>query len=64
METVTGLFESLGAGVPTVGIRDAEDLPTMLGFASFADGRTPLSALEVYMQARVRGFLDDTRVRS
>ena len=38
--------------VPTVGLRDAEDLPTMLGFARFAEGTLPLSELEAYLEAR------------
>jgi hypothetical protein len=44
---------ALGAAVPTVGLRDAEDLPTMLGFARFADGTAPLSLLEEYLAVRV-----------
>ncbi|MCA8924480.1 MAG: hypothetical protein KDD82_21900 [Planctomycetes bacterium] len=47
----------LGAGIPTVGVRDAEDLPTMLGFARFVDGSAELPELEAYLQARVRGFV-------
>ncbi len=39
--------------VPTVGLRDAEDLPTMLGFARFAEGTLPLGELEAYLAARV-----------
>ena len=38
--------------VPTVGLRDAEDLPTMLGFARFAEGTLPLSDLEAYLASR------------
>ena len=48
----------LGAFVPTVGIRDAEDLPTVLGFARFAEGTAPLSELEDYLAARVRRLLE------
>ena len=42
----------LGPGIPTTGLRDAEDLPTMLGFARFAEGTAPLSELEDYLQRR------------
>jgi hypothetical protein len=54
----------LGAHVPTVGVRDAEDLPTVLGFARFAEGAAPLSELEDYLAARVRRLLErDARRR-
>jgi hypothetical protein len=39
--------------VPTIGIRDAEDLPTILAFMRFADGRGSLSELENYLLNRV-----------
>lgn len=39
----------LGPAIPTVGIRDAEDIPTMLMFARFADGAAPLAELERYL---------------
>ncbi len=38
--------------VPTVGLRDAEDLPTMLGFARFAEGTLPRADLESYLASR------------
>jgi hypothetical protein len=44
---------NLGAAIPTVGLRDAEDLPTALGFARFADGAAPLSELERFLEARM-----------
>lgn len=50
-------LRNLCADVPTVGLRDAEDLPTMLGFARFADGSANLSELEAYLAQRVQGFL-------
>ncbi len=43
---------TLGPALPTLGIRDAEDLPVLLGFARFADGAAPLSELEQYLEAR------------
>ncbi len=43
--------------IPTIGLRDAEDLPTMLGFARLAEGSSTLSELEAYLQQRVQEFL-------
>jgi hypothetical protein len=43
--------------VPTVGLRDAEDLPTAIGFAQFAAGAVPLSELETYLADRVQQML-------
>ncbi|MEL6186739.1 MAG: hypothetical protein AAFU79_19125 [Myxococcota bacterium] len=48
---------TLGEAIPTVGIRDAEDLLTVLGFARFADGFEPLKSLEAYLQAKARAFI-------
>jgi hypothetical protein len=48
---------TIGAAIPTVGLRDAEDLLTMLGFARFADGSAPLSELEDYLSLRVEQLL-------
>ena len=44
---------SLCPDIPTVGLRDAEDLPTMLSFARFANGSASLSELEEYLLKRV-----------
>lgn len=49
--------KTLGPDLPTVGIRDAEDLLTMLGFARFAEGTAPLGELETYLERRVAWFL-------
>lgn len=43
----------LGDALPTIGLRDAEDLLTGIGFARFADGAAPLAELESYLAARV-----------
>jgi hypothetical protein len=51
----------IGTHVPTVGVRDAEDLPTVLGFARFAEGAAPLSELEDYLAARVPRLLERGR---
>ncbi|MEE4594337.1 hypothetical protein V2J94_21010 [Streptomyces sp. DSM 41524] len=48
----------LAPGVPTAGVRDAEDLPTLVEFARFAEGRTDLAELRAHLDARVRHFLD------
>jgi hypothetical protein len=48
----------LSAYVPTVGLRDAEDLPTMLGFARFADGSASLAELEIYLAQKVKQLLE------
>lgn len=48
---------SLGPALPTVGIRDAEDLLTLIGFVRFADGTAPLSELESYLEARCRELI-------
>ncbi|MEB3826675.1 hypothetical protein [Phormidium sp. CCY1219] len=60
-DTEDFLLRSLTAAIPTVGLRDAEDLPTMLGFARFAEGSAPLSELEAYLASRVRHLLDRLR---
>ncbi len=45
--------------IPTVGLRDAEDLSTVLGFAQFADGKSSLAELEQYLEFRVQQFLSN-----
>ena len=49
--------KTIGSSVPTVGLRDAEDILIMLGFARFADGSAPLEELERYLAIRVDEFL-------
>lgn len=39
----------LGAAIPTIGIRDAEDLPALLGFARFAGDDGRLADLEAHL---------------
>ncbi|XXY47230.1 hypothetical protein WME91_45225 [Sorangium sp. So ce269] len=48
---------ALGPSIPTVGLRDAEDLPTVLGFARFAEGTAPLAELERYLAQRAAALL-------
>ena len=43
--------------VPTVGLREAEDLPTMLSFARFAEGTAPLAELNQYLATRAQALL-------
>ncbi|MDZ7956194.1 hypothetical protein [Nostoc sp. DedQUE09] len=50
-------LRTLSQFVPTVGLRDAEDLPTMLNFARFAEGSAPLSELETYLAERVQQLI-------
>jgi len=50
----------LGPGVPTMGIRDAEDLPTAIAFGAFANGGATLAELDAALGARVAHFLGAT----
>ena len=49
----------LSPSIPTIGVRDAEDLPTALAFAelAFANGRVTLADLDRVLDARVAHFL-------
>jgi hypothetical protein len=47
----------LAPGVPTAGLRDAEDLPSLVELAGFAEGRTGLAELRAHLAARVAAFL-------
>ncbi|MEU6852860.1 hypothetical protein ABZ901_23405 [Actinacidiphila alni] len=47
----------LAPDVPTVGIRDAEDLPSLVGLAQFATGRTGPAELRAHLDSRVAAFL-------
>jgi hypothetical protein len=49
--------KALGPNLPTVGIRNAEDILTMIGFARFAAGATPLHELEDYLVTQMTSFL-------
>ncbi|MCA9524176.1 MAG: hypothetical protein KC609_24580, partial [Myxococcales bacterium] len=49
--------KTIGRALPTVGLRDAEDLFTMLGFARFVEGSAPLEELEHYLARRVAQLL-------
>ncbi|CAD5941340.1 MULTISPECIES: hypothetical protein [unclassified Streptomyces] len=49
----------LAVGVPTAGIRDAEDLPALVEIARFAEGRTGAAELHAYLDRRVALFLGE-----
>jgi hypothetical protein len=51
-------------GVPTVGLRDAESLPTALAFARFAAGNVTHADLEAYLAERAREFLASREAES
>ena len=49
--------KTLGPDIPTVGVRSAEDLLTMIGFARFAEGSAPIDELEDYLRRRMSELL-------
>ncbi|MDK0519104.1 hypothetical protein [Streptomyces sp. ML-6] len=51
----------LAPSVPTAGIRDAEDLPTLVEIAQFAEGRTGPAALYAYLDRQVARFVAEDR---
>lgn len=51
----------LSPGVPTAGIRDAEDLPALVEIAQFSEGRTGPAELHAYLDRRVARFIDVNR---
>lgn len=51
----------LGELIATVGIRDAEDVATMLGFARYASGSAKLEALEGHLASLANALLDAGR---
>ncbi len=50
-------LKHLSSLVPTVGLREAEELPVVLEFARFAEGTASLSELETYLAGRVQALL-------
>ncbi len=50
-------LRSISPLIPTLGLRDAEDLPTVLNFARFAEGSVNLKELEEYLAGRVEQML-------
>ena len=53
----------LAPGVPTAGIRDAEDLPPLVEIARFAEGRTGLAELTGHLAAVTGRFLAGSAAR-
>jgi hypothetical protein len=49
----------LAPGVPTAGIRDAEDLPTLVELARFAEGRAGLDDVRAYIGTRAKRFVEE-----
>ncbi|MEU9095492.1 hypothetical protein [Streptomyces sp. NPDC048428] len=49
----------LSPGVPTAGIRDAEDLPALVEIAHFSEGRTGPAELYAYLDRQVARFVND-----
>ncbi|MCD0442591.1 hypothetical protein LO763_02995 [Glycomyces sp. A-F 0318] len=47
----------LAPSVPTAGVRDAEDLPELVAFARFGDGRAGIEELRAAVDARVERWL-------
>lgn len=47
----------LSSYIPTLGIREAEDLPTLVNFARFADGNLSLKQLEDYLALKAKQML-------
>lgn len=45
--------------VPTIGVRDAEDLPAMLAFARFAAHDGALSGLQAFLRTRTETFVEE-----
>ena len=54
-------LRSLSPLVPTVGLRDAEDLPTVIHFAQFADGTCTIENLEAHLEAGVIRRLSENK---
>jgi hypothetical protein len=53
---------ALTPSVPTIGVRDASDLPTMLAFARFAAADVALDGLHAFLEARVAAFVGGAEV--
>jgi hypothetical protein len=49
----------LSADVPTVGVRDAEDIPALVEFAQLASGTGELAVLRSHLARRTARFLGE-----
>jgi hypothetical protein len=54
----TYTLRGLHPTIPTLGIRDAENIPTLLTFARFADGSAELSELQAYLEHRAKQVVE------
>ncbi|MDJ0536860.1 MAG: hypothetical protein QNJ70_30970 [Xenococcaceae cyanobacterium MO_207.B15] len=53
----------LSPHIPTLGIREAEDLPTLVNFARFADGNLSLKQLQDYLELRTKQMLSSKKFK-
>lgn len=53
--------EGIHADMPMLGIRRAEEIPTMLAFARFVDGSADLEELEDYLHTRAQQFVANAK---
>lgn len=51
-------LRGLGPAIPTLGIRDAENVPTLLTFARFADGSAELAELQAYLEHCAKAVIE------
>jgi hypothetical protein len=51
--------KGLSPNVPTMGIRDPEDLPTLAAFARFSSGDSTQAELDACLDERVRTYLSE-----
>ncbi len=49
--------KSFSPKIATMGVRDADEIPTLVAFARFARGGAPLAELAAHLDARVAAFL-------
>jgi hypothetical protein len=48
---------SIHPAMTTLGLRDVEDIPTLLTFAQFANDASTLADLRAHLEARAQAFL-------
>ncbi len=52
-------LRTISPHIPTVGLREAEDLPTTLELARMAEGLITITELENYLEIRVKNFIQN-----
>ena len=55
--------QALGPTVPTLGIRNAEDIPSILGFAQFVDANGDLAVLQRHLETLATALIETNRER-